>query len=122
MTYYTKTYISKYFLQNNFIRMNIEIDYDEVWEKIWPWRLIYFIKLLQSITTRNEVDITILDLPKWTFNTVRHKFIKEWIIKKCKIGNDTVKKYYFNPIYWTRVKQIDKELFDAFDDINNKIY
>lgn len=123
MIYYPKKYKSKYFLKNNFIRMNIEIDYDKLWEKIWPWRIIYFIKLLKSISKTNEVDLSILNLPKWTFNTIRHKFIKEWIIKKCKLWNDTVRKYYFNPIYWTVVKDPDLELYNAFNEINNnKIY
>ena len=103
--------------------MNIEIDYDKLWEKIWPWRIIYFMKLLKTQTKKNEVDLSVLDLPEWTFNTVRHLFIKEWIIKKHKMSDDTVRKYYINPIYWTIVKDPYKELFDAFDDINNnKIY
>jgi len=120
MTYYTKKEFNQYFLKDNFIRMNINIDFDKLGILIWPWRIIYFMKLLKSITNRNEVDLSILDLPKWTFNTVRYKFIKWWIIKKCKIWNDTVKKYYFNPIYWTNTNKINTELFNAFDIINNK--
>ena len=103
--------------------MNIEIDYDKLWEKIWPWRIIYFMKLLKTITKKNEVDLWILNLPEWTFNTIRHKFIKEWIIKKCKFSDDTVRKYYMNPIYGTIVKDPCLELYNAFDEVNeHKIY
>ena len=51
------------------------------------------------------------------------KLISEWIIKKLKLWNDTVRKYYFNPTYWTIVKDPYLDLYDAFNEINwDKIY
>jgi len=123
MIYYTKTFEGKYFLQNNFIRMNGKIDFDELWKKIWPWRIIYFNKLLQTLNKRNEINFSYLGLPEPTLKTLRSLMVKEWIVKKCKIWNDTVRKYYLNPYYRTITKEVITELYNVFNEVNwNKIY
>ena len=52
----------------------------------------------------------------------------EWYVLSSMISRpkiisiETHGKYYLNPYLAHQTKTIDKELFDAFDDINNKIY
>jgi len=121
MIYYRKTFKSKYKLQNYFIRMNQSIDFDLLWEKIWPWRVIYFNKLLQTLKKDNEVNFDLLNLPEWTLKKLRSLMVKEWIVKKIKIWDNSSSKYYLNPYYATITKEIDTELYNAFNKINNWI-
>lgn len=124
MTYYWKTIKSKEYLQlrYKFVKMNIEYNIDELASKIWTAKMYYVMKLIHTMRKDNEVNFDVLELPEGTLKKLRPLFITHWIVWKFKLSNDSVNKYYFNPYYAHQTKSIDKELFDAFDDINNKIY
>jgi len=124
MTYYLKTKKSKEYLhlKYKFVKMNIEYNIDSLAEKIWTAKMYYVIKLIHTMRKDNEVNFDILELPEWTVKKLRPLFIKNWIVWKFKLVSDSVSKYYLNPYYAHQTKQIDKELFDKFDTINNKIY
>jgi len=125
MTYYSRTNKSKEYLQlkYKFVKMNIEYNIDSLAWKIWTAKMYYVIKLIHCMNKDNEVNFDILQLPEWTIKKLRPLFIKHWIVWKYKLSDDSVNKYYLNPYYAHQTKTIDKELFEAFNIINNnKIY
>jgi len=119
MTVYSKFYNCKH----SFTMLNADIDLINILEsKVWPERMAKTIILYLSMWYYNDLDFSVLWLSEWWLNKFRAKLSKEGIILKCKIDDKFWYKWYLNPYYWNRWK-VYKELFDAFDDINNnKIY
>jgi len=125
MTYYLKTKKSKEYLQlkYKFVKMNVEYNIDDIAWKVWTAKMYYVMKLVHTMRNNNEINFDLLDLPEWTLKKLRPLLIKTGIVWKFKLTNDSVSKYYLNPYYAHQVKQIDKELYDAFNEINwGKVY
>jgi len=125
MIYYLKTNKSKEYLQlkYKFVKMNVEYNIDELASKIWTAKMYYVLKLIHTMKKDNEINFDYLWLPEWTLKKLRPLFIKNWIVWKYKLSDDSVYKYYLNPYYAHQTKDINKELYEVFNKANlDKIY
>lgn len=113
---------NRIYLKYKFTKNNMEYNIDNLAKDIWTARYYYVAKLIHTMDSKNRIDFEVLWLPEWTLKKLRPLFIDVWIVWKFKLKWDWVKTYYLNPYYAHTWKTISKELFDAFDSINNKIY
>ena len=127
MIYYSKSSESKIenriYLKYKFLKNNMEYNLDKLVEIIWTAKYYYVAKLMHTMDSKNRIDFQSLWLSDWVLKHLRSLFIKHWIVGKFKLKWDWVKTYYLNPFYAHTWKTISKELFNAFNEINNnKIY
>ncbi len=126
MIYYSKNKESKaedrIYLKYKFIKNNMEYNLDKLVEVIWTAKYYYVAKLMHTMDSKNRIDFSYLELSPWVLKHLRTLFIRHWIVWKHKLKWDWVKTYYLNPYYAHTWKTISKDLFDAFDSVNNKIY
>ncbi len=127
MIYYSEKRESKIenriYLKYKFTKNNMEYNLDNLVDIIWTAKYYYVAKLIHTMDSKNRIDFSVLELPIWTLKALRPLFIDAWIVWKFKLKWDWVKTYYINPFYAHTWKTISKELYEAFNDINNnKIY
>lgn len=112
-------------LKYMFLKQNIEIDYDKIVQDpdVWMKRFWYFLIIMHTIDSKNRVNFDNIKLSPSNLRSLIALFKRKWFIWKFKLKWDWVKTYYLNPYYAHTWKTISKELYDAFNDINNnKIY
>lgn len=111
-------------LKYMFIKINKEIDF-------WKIRLDedikskyqYLLPIIYSIDSKNRISFDEINLSESNLRTLLSLFKKKWFIGQLKLKWDSKKTYYLNPYYAHTWKTISKELYEAFNDINNnKVY
>ena len=125
MNNYTNDKFNLLNLKYMFIKRNIEIDYNKIVadKEIWVKRFWYFLMIMHTIDSKNRVNFDWITLSPTNLSTLLALFKRKWFLGQFKLKWDSVKTYYLNPLYAHKGKTITKELFDAFDKINEwKVY
>lgn len=105
------------------MKKNIEIDTLKVVEDIWVLKYWYLTLIEDTIDSKNRVTFDNINISDSNKRSLESYLKKKWFIGKFKLKWDSAKILYLNPYYAHTWKTISKELFDAFNDINNnKVY
>ena len=107
------------YLKYKFMKKNIEIDYKKLSDDIGVLKLWYLNLIEATIDSRNRVTLDNIDISDSNKRSLISFFKKKWFIGSFKLTGDSNKRLYMNPLYNSVWKTVRKELFDAFDDINN---
>ena len=111
------------FLHYPFMKKNIDIDYKKLADDIWVLKLWYLNLIETTIDSKNRVSLDNISISDSNKRTLVAFFKKKWFIGSFKLKGDSNKILYMNPYYNIKWKSISKELYDAFDNINNwKVY
>lgn len=111
------------YLHYRFMKKNIDIDYKKLADDIWVLKLWYLNLIETTIDSKNRISLDNISISDSNKRSLVAFFKKKWFIGSFKLKGDSSKILYMNPYYNSKWKTISKELFDAFDDINNwKVY
>lgn len=129
MIYYSNNWKSKIekkdniYLKYKFTKNNMDYSLDYIVKQIWKAKYYYVAKLIHTMDSKNRIDFDVLELPLWTLKSLRPLLIDVWVVWKYKLKWDWVKTYYLNPYYAHTGTSINKELYEAFNEINwGKVY
>lgn len=106
----------------NFIKMNKDLDIKKIINDIWVLKFWYLKIIEMTSDSKNRIHFDDIELSESNKRTLEAFFKKKWFIWKFKLKWDSKKVLYLNPLYSHQWKTISKELFEAFNSINNKIY
>jgi len=110
----------KTYFKFNYVKHHMNID---IYEIIWKDLYWHFKRLLDTMNENNVCDLDTLDIKRAAKFNVKRNLISFWLIVDIKKKNNVKSKLYINPLFWLRNKiQVDKELKEAFKEVNKKMY
>jgi len=104
------------------MKVNVELDTEKIANDIWVLKYWYLSLIKDTLDSQNRITLDRINISDSNKRSLEAFLKRKWFIGKFKLKWDSKKILYFNPLYAHSWKTISKELYNAFDDINNKVY